>query len=150
MRSAYRVLAHLIMISVVLQAAVIAWTMFGLGDWIQDGGVLNKAVMDDRDTVNFTAQRGAMIHGIVGMLVVPLIVLAFLIVSFFAKVPGGVRSAVIVVVLVAVQVGLGIVGHGVPWLGLLHAINAFLIIGVAKAADTRVASLSAPAQAMAK
>lgn len=150
MRSAYRVLAHLIMISVVIQAAVIAWTFFGLGDWIQDGGVLNKAVLDDRDTVNFAAQRGAMIHGIGGMLVVPLLALAFLIVSFFAKVPGGVRSAVVIIVLIAVQVVLGIAGHNVPWLGLLHGINAFLIIGVAKAADTRVTSMAAPAGATAK
>lgn len=146
MRTAYRVLGHLIMISVVLQAAVIAWTMFGLGEWIQDGGVLNRAVMDDRGTVNFAAQRGAMLHGIGGMLVVPVLALAFLIVSFFARVPGGVRGALIVVGLVVVQVALGLAGHGVPWLGLVHAINAFLIIGLARAAALRATETAAPAE----
>ena len=146
MRSAYRVLAHLILISVVIQAAVIAWTMFGIGEWVQDGGVLNKAVMDDHDTVNFTAQRGAMIHGIMGILVVPLFALLLLIVSFFAKVPGGVRFAVIVAVLVAIQVVLGMAGHGIPWLGLVHAVNAFLIIGVARTAATKVEAMSKPTE----
>jgi hypothetical protein len=149
MRSAYRVLAHLIMISVIFQAAVIAWTFFGLNEWIDGGGVLNKAVLDDRDTVNFAAQRGAMLHGIGGMLVIPVLVLAFLIVSFFAKVPGGVRFAVIIVVLTVLQVVLGIAGHDLPWLGLLHAINAFLIIGIAKTADTKVHEVSAAAGAKA-
>jgi heme A synthase len=147
MKSTYRVLGHLIMISVVLQAAVIAWTMFGLGEWIQDGGVLSKAVMDDRETINFTAQRGAMLHGIGGTLVVPALALAFLIVSFFAKVPRGVQGALVVVVLVAIQVALGIAGHGVPWMGLVHAINAFLIIGTANAAQARAKLSPEPAEA---
>lgn len=150
MRSAYRVLAHLIMISVVLQAVVIVWGMFGLGRWIQDGGVVNKAVLDDRDTLHFTAERGFMFHGIGGTLVVPAIALAFVIVSFFVKVPGGIRAALIVVALVAAQVALGMVAHNVPWLGLAHGLNAFLIIGAAKAADNRAKTTSAPAAAAAR
>lgn len=147
MKSAYRVLAHLIMISVVLQAAFIAWMLFGLGDWVDGGGVLNRTVMDDHDTINFTGQRGAMLHGMFGVMLIPLLALAFLIVSFFAKVPKGVQGALIVVVLVAVQVALGMAGHGMPWLGLVHAINAFLIIGLANAAQARAKVEPAPHEA---
>lgn len=150
MRGAYRVLAHLMMISVVLQAMVIVWGMFGLGRWIQDGGVVNKAVMDERETLHFTAERGFMFHGIGATFVVPAVALALLIVSFFAKVASGVRGALIVVALVVVQVVLGMVAHNVPWLGLVHGLNAFLIIGVAKAADNRVKTVSVPAKAAAR
>ena len=144
MRTAYRGVAHLIMISVIVQAAVIAWTRFGIGEWVQGGGVLTRSVLDDHDTLNFTAQRGAMLHGVVGTLVVPLLALMLLVLSFWVRVPGGVRSAGVVVVLVAIQVVLGVAGHGSPWLGLLHATNAFLILGAAKVADTRVVATAEP------
>lgn len=137
MRSAYRVLAHVIAILVVLQAMVVVWAVFGLGKYVQDGGVVNKALMDDRDTMHFTAERGFAYHGIGGMMVIPIVALAFLIVSFFAKVPGGVQLALLVLALVIIQVLLGLVSHGVPWLGLLHALNAFIIIGASLAAGRR-------------
>src|SRR5689334_14474619 len=85
MRSTYRVLAHLIPILVVIQAMTVVWAVFGLGKYIQDGGVVNKALMDDQDTMHFTAERGFMFHGIGGMTVIPLVALILLIVSFFAK-----------------------------------------------------------------
>jgi hypothetical protein len=148
MRSAYRVLAHLIPILVVLQAMVVAWAVFGLGKYIQDGGVVNKALMDDRDTMHFTAERGFAYHGIVGMMVIPIVALALLIVSFFAKVPGGVQLALIVLALVVIQVVLGLVSHAAPWLGLLHALNAFLIIGASLAAVRRAKGAAPTATAM--
>ncbi|WP_203822560.1 hypothetical protein [Paractinoplanes ferrugineus] len=134
----------------ILQTMVIVWGFFGLFHWIEDGGVMNKAVLDDRDTLNFTEQRGMMLHGIGGMVLVPLVVLAFLIVSFFAKIPGGVAAAGIVVGLVVAQVALGIFAHGVPGLGILHALGAFLIIGAANAADRRAKRVSAPVEVAAR
>jgi len=150
MRSAYRVLAHLTLILVIVQTMVVVWGFFGLFKWIEDGGVLNKAVLDDHDTINFPEQRGFMFHGIGGMVVVPAVVLIFLIVSFFAKIPGGVRAALIVVVLTAIQIVLGTYAHDLPWLGLLHTLNAFLIIGTANAADRRAKAVTAPAAAAAR
>jgi hypothetical protein len=148
MRSAYRVLAHLIPILVVLQAMVIAWAVFGLGKFIQDGGVVNKAFVDDRDTMHFTAERGFAYHGIGGMMVIPIVALALLIVSFFAKVPGGVQLALVILALVVIQVVLGIVSHEAPWLGLVHALNAFLIIGTSLAAVRRAKGAAAKETAM--
>ena len=43
MRATYRVLAYLLALEVVVQAAAIAWAVFGLTAWIEGGGVLDKA-----------------------------------------------------------------------------------------------------------
>ena len=72
-----------------------------------------------------------MYHGINGQMIIPLIALILLIVSFFAKIPGGVRFALILVVLIVIQVLLGIFGHDQPNLAPLHGINALLIFGTA-------------------
>lgn len=146
MRGAYRGLAQLIAILVVLQAMVVVWAVFGLGKFVEDGGIVNKALLDDEDTLHFTAERGFAYHAIGGMLVVPIVALAFLIVSFFAKVPGGVQLAVIVLALVVIQVVLGLLSHDLPWLGLIHAANAFLIIGAAVAAIRQAKAADAVAR----
>jgi len=62
---------------------------------------------------------------------IPLLVLALLVVSFFAKIPGGTRRAAILVGLIALQVVLGLVLQGVPYIALLHVLNAFAILAVA-------------------
>ncbi len=46
MKSAYRVLAYLMALEVLVQAGAIAYALFGLGAWIQSGGVLDKAAME--------------------------------------------------------------------------------------------------------
>jgi hypothetical protein len=48
MRTVYRVLAWIIAVEVLLQAAAITYAVFGLGKWIQEGGVLDKSVMRAR------------------------------------------------------------------------------------------------------
>ena len=63
------------------------------------------------------------------MMLIPLLALALLVVSFFAKLPKGVAAAVVLVVLVALQVTLGILGHSTPYAGLLHGLNALVIFG---------------------
>jgi heme A synthase len=93
--------------------------------------------------MHFTEERGFMFHGIGGQIVVPLVALALLIVAFFARIPGGVQAALVVLALVVLQVILGMVGHEVPWLGALHALNAFLIFGAGLAASRR-AKLAEP------
>jgi hypothetical protein len=128
----YRFFAYLIAVEVVIQAAAIAFALFGLGKWVEDdGGVLNKAVLDNSDDLDFTGVLGFAVHGMNGMMIIPALSLIFLIVAFFAKVPGGVKWAAIVLLLVVVQVTLGLTAHSVVYLGPLHAINAFLILGVA-------------------
>ena len=116
MKSVYRALAYLVALEVVIQAAAIAFALVGLGKWISEGGVLDAAAMESEST-EFTGVVGFMIHGINGQMIVPLIALLLLISSFFAKIPGGVLWAGLVLLTVVVQVLLGMFGHGVPVLG---------------------------------
>ena len=142
MRNAYRIIAIIIAIEVVIQAMAIAYAIAGLGKWVEDdGGVLNKQVLD-AESADFPGVGGFMVHGLNGTMIIPILVLLLLVVSFFAKVPGGVRSALIVLVLVAVQVFLGIFAHDVPGVIVLHVLIAFAIMGVAAMAG-RSASVAA-------
>jgi hypothetical protein len=138
MRTVYRVMAWLMAVEVLVQAAAIAWAVFGLGKWVQDGGVLDKSVMESQVSA-FPQETGFAVHGINGEMVVPALALVLLVVSFFARVPRGVALAGGVVGLVALQVVLGMLGHGVPGLGLLHGANALALFAVAVIAARRSA-----------
>lgn len=130
MRQTYRVLAGLIALLVVVQAASIVFAIAGLGYWIQEeGGVLDKAAMDSE--VEFTGVVGFMIHGMSGTMLIPLVGLALLVVSFFAKVAHGIAYAGGIAVLIVLQIALGIMAHGIPLLGPLHGINAFILFSAA-------------------
>lgn len=130
MRAAYRYLAYAIDVLILLQAAAIAWAVFGLSKWIDDGHTLSKSTMDSGKTL-FTEENGFAIHGISGMMVIPLVAVILLVVSFFAKVPEGVKWAGMVFGGVVVQVVLGIGGHSLPALGFLHGFFALLLFWLA-------------------
>ena len=136
MRTAYRVLGYLIALEVLVQAAAIAYAYFGLGAWIEEGGVLDKAAMES-DSTTFTGVAGFAVHGLNGEIVVPLLAVALLVVSFFAKVPGGIRWAAIVLGTVVVQVLLAIAAHATPALGMLHGAVAIALLVVALVAARR-------------
>jgi hypothetical protein len=129
MRPAFKYLAYLIPVLVLVQAAAIAWAVFGLGHWIDGGGTLDKAAMES-NTFHFGEERGFMIHGINGQMVIPLISIVVLVLSFLAKVPGGTKWAAILLVDVIVQVVLGMTAHSAPVLGMLHGINAFAVAAI--------------------
>ena len=97
MKKTYRFLSYAIAVAVVVQAGAIAWGFFGLTDWVtNDNGVLNKQVLECTSGCEslFTAEIAFMIHMfLVGLLLIPLLSLALLVVSFFAHVPGGVARA---------------------------------------------------------
>jgi hypothetical protein len=148
MRATYRVLAFIIAVEVVVQAAMMAFAAAGLFIWIdKDGGVLDKASLEAEP--DFTGAVGFMIHGINGLMIIPLIALIFLIVSFFAKIPGGVRWAATVFGLVVLQVLLGLFGHENAYLGLLHGVNALAVLGTAINAGRRVESVAPASTAVA-
>lgn len=130
MRNAYRILAIIICVEVVIQAMAMVFAVAGLGIWVEDGGVLDKAAFES-DDLSFTGVGGFMLHGINGMMVIPLLGLVLLIVSFFAKLPGGIRIAAIVLAAIVVQVLLGIFGHSSAYIGALHGLNAFILFGSA-------------------
>ena len=137
MKSAYRYLAYLIAVGVVVQAAAIAYAFFGFGKWIDDGNTFDKSVLEDQ-SADFTGVGGFPLHGINGQIVIPLIVIILLIVSFFAKIPGGTKWALVLVVAIAAQVAAGLLGHGLPALGIFHGINALFIFAAAAMAGKRV------------
>jgi hypothetical protein len=85
------------------------------------------------------------------MAVIPLIALAFLVVSFFARVPGGVRWAGLTFGLTALQVALAFVAFSAPVVGTLHGLNAIALLGVPLVAAHRArrAGTAAAAQPVA-
>ena len=142
MRGVYRFFAFLIAAEVAIQAAAIALAVFGLTKWIEDGGTLSKATMEGDDS-SITGVVGFMVHGINGTMLVPLIGLVFLIVSFFAQVPGGVTWAAVTFVTIVLQVVLGILAHEVYALGALHGLLALVLFGVAVSAGIRARGATA-------
>jgi len=135
MKQVYRVLAFLIAAGVALQAASIAYGMFGLIKWIEEGGTLDQSTQLTPALGGYT---GFSWHATGGIFVISVISLLFLISSFFAKVPGGIRWALIVLGVTVLQVLLGLFSHSVAGLGWLHGVNAFVLFGTAMLAGLRV------------
>lgn len=141
MKATYRVLAYIIAGLVVLQAVWIAMGSFSAIKESEAGKVLTE------DSTGI----GGMLHGVGGMYAIPLVTLVLLVVSFFARVKGGVKWALFILLAVAVQITLAFLSFGVPQIGALHGLNAFVIIALsviagAKAGRQMVAA-RAPAQA---
>jgi hypothetical protein len=129
-QKAFRILNYAIAAEVMIQAAMIAWAVFGLSKYVDDGGVVNKDKFES-DDIPFDGVIGFAVHGINGTIVIPLIALALLVVAFFAKIPGGVRFGVIMFVLIIVQAFvLPILAGGAPFVGMLHGANALAILGM--------------------
>ena len=137
MRSAYRALAYLVAALVGVQAASHAWSSAGTALWVTNGGVLDKSVMESQGPPPFPEVLGYMIHGITGMLVIPVVAVALLVVGLLVRSPRALRFAAAVLTLVVVQVSLGMMGHGLPFLALLHGLNALLLLVVAVEAGRR-------------
>ena len=138
MRAAYRILAGLVAIGVVLQAMFIALAWFLAIKDMDDGLVIDK---------NYDGNIGHSLHGQVGMLAIPIVALLLLIVSFFAKVDGGIKWALYVFGLVVLQIVLAFASFAAPVVGLLHGLNAFALLSVAAMAARRVARTGQPAAA---
>jgi hypothetical protein len=137
MRTAYKVLAYLVAAEVAIQATVMVWAIAGLGVWVDGGGVLDKSIMESQATP-FTEVFGFIVHGINGTFVIPAIALLLLIVSFFTKVRGTIKWAVIVFVLVVAQGQIGFLGHEFALAGALHGLNALALFAVALHTGRRI------------
>jgi hypothetical protein len=147
MRGAYRVLAGLIALGVLVQAAAIAGGWFGTINEIDDGATINE---------DYEGNLGHAVHGMNGMMIMPLLGLFLFVLSFFAKsIPGAVKLAGLTFLAIVVQIVLAFISFGVPAIGILHGVNAFVIFGLAlmcvrratttSAADTTAAAPGAPA-----
>jgi hypothetical protein len=142
MRATYRVLALLIAAGVVVQAAFIAIAWFQVLHDTDSGAVFDK---NSEDNWAHSA------HGLAGSMVIPIIAIVLLILSFFARIPGGVKWAAITFGVVVLQILFAFLGFAAPVLGALHAINAFALAGVASMAarQARIADTQVPVGAAA-
>jgi hypothetical protein len=133
MRKTYRTLAFLVALEVIVQAAALAWAIFGLGKWINEGNTFDETMLECRDCPwNFTEERGFMIHSLNGLLVIPVIALLLLIVSFFTRDRSLVGWAGLTFALVIIQSQfLPFLGREYPVFGALHGLNALLLFATA-------------------
>ena len=136
MRNVYRVLAYLIAALVVVQAGAIAYGMFGLFNWVEAGGTFDQAALEAEDS-GIGGGFGFGLHITIGYLVIPIVALLLLIISFFAKVPGGVRWALFLFLTVVVQTLLAGFAHAVAGIGWLHGMVALVLFGLAVTAGIR-------------
>ena len=148
MKATYRALAYLVPVLVALQATFIALGVFGLGAWVENGNDFTKSVLES-DSSSVTGGIGFALHN-VGAMALALVGLLLLVLSFFAKIPGGVKWAALVLVDVIVQWVLAFVSFGAWAVGALHGLNAFLLFGLgmmaAEAATRSMRTSGAPAR----
>ena len=125
MKTAYRLLAYSLALSVAVQASLIAFGAFALEDKIDKGPVSSG------DTAGVVAHDSF-------ALVVLLLAIVWLGVSLRARVSRGVRWAGLALGLVVLQFLLAFAAMAVPVVGVLHGLNALAIFGVALLAGRRV------------
>ena len=128
MKSAYKYLALAIALDVLVQAASIAYAGSGLASYVDDGNQVSEGTLAD---AHFTGVGGYALHTTNGMVVIPLLAIALLVVALLSRVPGAARQAGILLILIVVQVGLGGAAGAVPVLGALHGVLALVVFGLA-------------------
>lgn len=147
MRAAYKWLGHLIALGVLLQAMWIAFGFFAVSNKIDGGARFDKEYVENNSVF------GLDMHWLFGTTVIPLLGLVLLVVSFFARVPGGPRWAGLTLLAIVLQVALAFIAFAAPAVGLLHGLNAFVILGLAELSARRAAgtepAAGAPAPAAA-
>jgi len=131
MRTTYRVLAFAIAALVAIQAAAIGYAVFAQLSWIENGGTIDKASLESAPGTS-----AYIFHALDGGVIL-LLALALLVISFFAKIPQGVRWAVIVLVATIVQIALGTLSHMLSAIGAVHGAVALVLFGVAVMAAMR-------------
>jgi heme A synthase len=143
MRAAYRVLAFAIAAMVAIQAGAIGYAVFAQFNWIEEGGTFDKAAFD----TGAPGTGAFMFHALFAGAVL-LASLVMLIISFFAKIPHGVRWAVIVLIATIVQIALGVLSHLLAAIGALHGAAALVLFGVAVMAAMRSSKPAAVEEAV--
>jgi hypothetical protein len=128
MRKAYQIICHIIAACVVVQAAVIAWSTFAMLGASEEGGAVSAE----------SGVTGFIVHSAVGQIIIPVLVLVLLVLGLIGRI--GVKWAAWLLVAVLVQLILAYSSFGLSGLGLLHGINAFVIIGLAETGARSVAT----------
>ena len=100
MKATYRVLAGLVCLLVLVQSASVAFGTFGILSFVDGGDDYTKAVAEDRASA--AGGVGQNIHSF-GAMAIAVVAILLLVVSFFAKIEGGVKWAGIVFLTVLLQ-----------------------------------------------
>lgn len=138
----YRILSWTVVALVLVQAAMIAWGAAGEGRFIDDGGVVDKALVEAAQgggDLPFPEVVAFPIHGLNGGIVIPAVALVLLGCSFATRLAGARSHAAVLFVLVVLQGQLGYLMGDLPAIGLIHGGNALLIVLVAARAARRPA-----------
>jgi hypothetical protein len=122
MKQTYRVLAGLIAVGVVVQAAALAYGWFSLLDQLDNGRTIDS---------NYDGNAGHALHGILGMTVIPLLGLALVIVALFAKIEKGISWAGALFASIVLQIALAFIGFSAAFVGALHGANALVVLALA-------------------
>ena len=142
MTKTYRTLSWTVVALVLVQAAMIAWGAAGEGRFIDDGGVVDKALVEAAKAggeLPFPEVVAFPIHGLNGAFLIPAVALVLLGCSFATRLAGARSYAAVLFVLVVLQGQLGFLMGDLPGVGLIHGGNALLIVLVAAQAARRPA-----------
>ena len=120
MRNVYRIICHIIAACVVIQAAAIAWATFTI---INSAGEGTSVSLEE-------GLSGFIVHSAVGQLVIPVLSLALLVIALIGRI--GIKWAAWLFLAVIVQVMLGYTSFELPGLGILHGLNAFVVLALAE------------------
>src|SRR3954470_1921075 len=121
MKAAYRGFAFAVAIGVLLQAAWIALGTFSLAKYTDDGPTIDK---------EWDGNLGFALRGIFAIVVLVCAIILFGL-SFGARVPEGTKWAGFVLLAVVLQWVFAFISFGVPAIGILHGINAFVVVALA-------------------
>ncbi|MGI9157471.1 MAG: hypothetical protein ACR2FG_12695 [Marmoricola sp.] len=135
MKSAYTYIAWLIALEVLVQAASIAYGVFGMEKWVEDGHSATKSSME---SAHYAGAGGFTLHGINGEIAIVVLGIILLVVAFLSKIPRATVAAGTLLAMIVVQVVLGLVSSAVPVLGALHGILALLVFAYAAMIGVRV------------
>jgi hypothetical protein len=122
MRRTYQIICHIIAALVVVQAAVIAWGVFTLGQYLDRG----TSVTEDTEVLGFD------VHAVIGQYVIPVLAVVLLVIALIMR--DGTKWAGWLILAVVVQVALAYASFGIAWVGIVHGIVAFAVAGLAETA----------------
>lgn len=129
MRKLYVILAWVVAIGVVVQAAAIALGVSGMVHYVRGGGVVDSGLLAPGDRpFAFSGEIGFLIHALVGGLVIPIAAFLLMLGSFFVKRPRARLWGVVVFGVAFLQVMAGYSLTDVPYLGLFHGANALILL----------------------
>lgn len=117
MRTAFRIVASLTALAVVVQVGLAGYGSFDAIDKADNASITKKSIENGFDP-----------HGVVGTIVLVLL-LALLILALLGRM--NVRTAAILFVLGLLQMLFAYLGTKAAWVGFLHGVNALAIAGIA-------------------